>query len=489
MAAADLIRGVYIGKYVVPKDREYYEIRNPADTRQLIAKFPRLTRADVREAIAVAKEAFEKWRQTLPVERARILYKTAEIIESRANKMARLLTLEEGKTLNDSMFEVVRTINLLRFYAGLITRAQGKVIPSQDKGTVILTVREPLGVIGVITPWNFPLSLPAWKIIPAIATGNTVVWKPASITPTIALELVKAFYEAGLPEGVLNMVTGSASEVGDEIVVNPEVDALTFTGSLQVGKEINEKIGRQNRFIRVQLELGGKNAMVLTKNGDVNLAIELTVRSAFGLTGQACTATSRFLVPEDMHDEVLRKLIERTKKVKVGNGLNPGVDMGPLASREQYEKVLGYIELGKSEGAKLVYGGNPIKGSEYEYGYFVEPTIFDGVTKDMRIAKEEIFGPVLAVMTYKDLDEAIDIVNSTEYGLIAGIVTRDISEAARFAEGVKVGVVKVNKPTIGLEPWVPYGGVKGSGNDIYKEMGEEAIEFFTRIKAIYVGYG
>ncbi|WP_291764730.1 aldehyde dehydrogenase family protein [Caldivirga sp. UBA161] len=482
-------RGVFIGKFIIPRDREFYEIRNPADTRQVIAKFPRLRRDDAREAIGKAKEAFIKWSKTLPVERARILYKVADIIESRADEMAKTLTLEEGKTIPDSMFEVVRTVNLLRFYAGLITRGQGKVISSQDKNTIIMAIREPLGVISVITPWNFPLSLPAWKIIPAIATGNTVVWKPASITPTIAYELVKAFYDAGLPEGVLNLVTGSASEVGDELVTNKDIDALTFTGSLQTGKEINEKIGKMNRFIRVQLELGGKNATVLSKNGDVNLAVELTVRSAFGLTGQACTATSRFLVPEDMHDDVLGKLVERTKKIVVGNGLKNGVDMGPLASKEQYDKVLSYIELGKSEGAKLVYGGQPIKGSEeFDHGYFVMPTIFDGVTPDMRIAKEEIFGPVLAVMTYRTLDEAIDIVNSTEYGLIAGIVTKDISEAAKFTEGVKVGVVKVNKPTIGLEPWVPYGGVKGSGNDMYKEMGEEAIEFFTRIKAIYIGY-
>ena len=482
-------RGVFIGKLIIPQDREFYDVRNPADTRQVIAKFPRLRRDDAREAIGKAKEAFSKWSKTLPVERARILYKVADIIESRADELARTLTLEEGKTIPDSMFEVVRTINLLRFYAGLITRGQGKVIPSQDKNTIIMTNREPLGVVSVITPWNFPLSLPAWKIIPAIATGNTVVWKPASITPTIAYELVKAFYDAGLPEGVLNLVTGSASEVGDELVTNKDIDALTFTGSLQTGKEINEKIGKMNRFIRVQLELGGKNATVLSRNGDVNLAVELTVRSAFGLTGQACTATSRFLVPEDMHDEVLSKLMERTKKIVVGNGLRNGVDMGPLASKEQYDKILSYIEIGKSEGAKLVYGGQPIRGSEeFDYGYFVMPTIFDGVTPDMRIAKEEIFGPVLAVMTYRTLDEAIDIVNSTEYGLIAGIVTKDISEAAKFAEGVKVGVVKVNKPTIGLEPWVPYGGVKGSGNDMYKEMGEEAIEFFTRIKAIYVGY-
>ncbi|ABW02602.1 aldehyde dehydrogenase family protein [Caldivirga maquilingensis] len=482
-------RGVFIGKLIIPRDREFYEIRNPADTRQVVAKFPRLRRDDAREAIGVAKEAFAKWGKTLPVERARILYKVADIIESRADEMARTLTLEEGKTLPDSMFEVVRTVNLLRFYAGLITRGQGKVISSQDRNTIIMTTREPLGVISVITPWNFPLSLPAWKIIPAIATGNTVVWKPASITPTIAYELVKAFYDAGLPEGVLNLVTGSASEVGDELVTNKDVDAITFTGSLQTGKEINEKVGRMNRFIRVQLELGGKNATVLSKNGDINLAVELTARSAFGLTGQACTATSRFLVPEDMHDEVLSKLIERTKKIVVGNGLKSGVDMGPLASKEQYDKILSYIEIGRNEGAKLVYGGQPIKGSEeFDHGYFVMPTIFDGVTPDMRIAKEEIFGPVLAVMTYRTLDEAIDIVNSTEYGLIAGIVTRDISEAAKFTEGVKVGVVKVNKPTIGLEPWVPYGGVKGSGNDMYKEMGEEAVEFFTRIKAIYVGY-
>ncbi|BBD73241.1 putative aldehyde dehydrogenase YcbD [Sulfodiicoccus acidiphilus] len=478
--------GVFIGKYIVPEDREYYQIRNPADTSELVAEFPLMKREDVGAAVEAARKGFETWSNMLPVQRANVLYRAAEIVQSRFDKMAELLTREEGKTVQDSAFEVTRTVNLLRFYAGLITTKEGKVIPSQDQRTTILTYREPLGVIGVITPWNFPLSLPAWKIVPAIATGNAVVWKPASITPVVATELVRALYEAGLPEGVVNTVVGPGSTVGDEMTSLNQFDAITFTGSLQVGREVAKKVG--GRFTRLQLELGGKNATVLSKKGKQDLAVEQVVRAAFGLTGQACTATSRFLVPEDLHDSVLSKLVERTRRLVVGNGLKKGVDVGPLASREQYEKVLSYIDVGKSEGAKLVLGGEPLKGAEHERGYFVQPTIFDGVTSDMRIAREEIFGPVLSVMSYRNMDEALDIVNGTEYGLVAEIVTDDLSEAADFSRAAKVGVVKINKPTTGLEPWVPYGGVKGSGNDVYKEMGEEALDFFTRYKAVYLGY-
>lgn len=458
-------------------------MRNPADTSEVVGEFPLMMREDVKRAMEEAEKGFQSWSNMLPVQRANVLYRAANLIESRASQMMELLTREEGKTLQDSMFEVTRTVNLLRFYAGLITSKTGKVIPSQDPRTTLLTFREPLGVVGVITPWNFPLSLPAWKIVPALATGNSVVWKPASITPAVGTEFVKALYDAGLPEGVLNTVLGPGSTVGDEMT-SSKFDALTFTGSLEVGREVARKMG--GKFVRLQLELGGKNATILSRKGKLSLAIEHVVRAAFGLTGQACTATSRFLVPRELHDEVVTKLVERTKRLTVGNGLTKGVDVGPLASREQYEKVLSYIKVGKEEGAKLVLGGEPIK--EHERGYFVQPTIFDQVTPEMRIAREEIFGPVLSVMTYEGMDQAIEIVNGTEYGLVAEIVTDDITEAVEFSRNAKVGVVKVNKPTTGLEPWVPYGGVKGSGNDVYKEMGEEALDFFTRYKAVYVGY-
>jgi len=476
------------GQFHGMEEREHYLVRNPANTEEIVASFPKLKREDVKTAIESAKNAFKLWSTKKPVERSQVLYKASQIIESKAEELAILLTKEEGKPIADSMFEIIRTINLLRFYGTLITQEAGRVIPSQDNDTFIFTRREPLGVVGIITPWNFPLSLPAWKIIPALATGNTVVWKPASITPTIGMELVKIFYEAGLPSGVLNYVTGSGNEVGDEIITNEDVDGMSFTGSLEVGKDINKKVGNRKRFTRLQLELGGKNAVVLTKNGNINLAIEQVVRSAFGVTGQACTATSRFIVPEDIAETVLNKLIERTKKLAIGNGLDKGIDMGPLASQEQLDKYLYYVELGKKEGAKLVYGGNRLVNEEFKRGYFVEPTIFDRVSPDMRIAKEEIFAPVISVLKYKTLDEAIEIVNGIEYGLVAGIITNDPKEMKAFMENVKVGVVKINKPTIGLEPWVPYGGVKSSGNDVYKEMGVEAINFYTTIKAVYQGY-
>lgn len=480
-------KGVFIGGYIIPNDREFYEVRNPADFRQVISKFPRLKRSDVIDAIKIAKETFEKWRETTAYERAKILFKTADLLERKSEEIAKIITLEEGKTLPESKYEVERVSVILRFYGSLILNSLGRTIPSSLKNSFTITMREPLGVVGIITPWNFPLLIPAWKIIPAIATSNTIVFKPATNTPNSALELVRVFHEAGLPEGVINMVTGSGKEVGDEIVINKHIEAISFTGSLEVGKEINGRIG--NRFVRVQLELGGKNATVLTNNGDINLAIEHVTRSVIRNAGQVCLATSRFLVPKELHQKILNLIIERFKKVVIGNGLKQGVEMGPVSSREQFDKVLNYIEIGKNEGAKLIYGGEPIRGSEeFDYGYFIKPTIFDNVSKDMRIAKEEIFGPVLAVMEYSNLDEAIDIVNATEYGLTAEIISNNINEIMKFSQSVDVGVVKVNRPTSELDQWVPYGGFKGSGNDIYKELGEEAIQFYTRLKAIYLHY-
>ncbi|AHC51897.1 aldehyde dehydrogenase [Sulfolobus acidocaldarius SUSAZ] len=479
-------KGVYIGKLVKPVDREWYEVRNPADYREIVSKFPRLLRKDVADAIKIAKESYEKWREYTAYERAKILFKTADILESRMQEIAKTLTMEEGKTLGESAYEVERVTSLLRYYGGLTLNSHGKTLQSSMKNSMHLTIREPIGVVGIITPWNFPFLIPGWKIAPALATGNTVIFKPASNTPTVAFELVNALYEAGLPEGVVNLVTGSGREVGDEIVTNKEIKALSFTGSLEVGKEVNSKIG--NRFTRLQLELGGKNATVLTKNGDFNLAIEHVTWSVMVNTGQVCLATSRFLVPKELHDKAVNAMTESFKSLVVGNALKQPVHMGPLSSRDQYEKVLGYVEIGKDEGAKLVYGGEPIKGENYDYGYFVKPTIFDNVTKDMRIAKEEIFGPILTIMTYESLDEAIEIVNSTDYGLTAEIVTNSLNEAMKFSEGVEAGVVKVNRPTVELDQWVPYGGFKGSGNDVYKELGEEALDFYTKIKAVHLQY-
>jgi aldehyde dehydrogenase (NAD+) len=461
---------------------------NPADIREEVSVFSEASLDDVKQAIDSAYEAFNKWSRIPPHKRSRILFRAANIIEQELEDFARLLTREEGKTLRESKAEVKRDVGILRFYAGIAPKLGGKTLPSQLPSTVVLTIREPLGVISVITPWNVPLAIPAWKIAPALVTGNTVVFKPSSLTPTIAMKFVNALYRAGLPKGVLNMVVESGSSIGDELVTNKKVPAISFTGSTEVGLSIHRKVRNLNRFIRVQLELGGKNALVVAEDADLSEAVEIAVSEGFGLTGQACSATSRVLVHSSKYDAFVRALAERASRIRVGNGLRSDVDMGPLVSLDAKRKVERYVDIGVSEGAKLAYGGSPLEEGEYKYGYFFQPIVFAECTKNMRIFREEIFGPVVCVTPYNSIDEVIELVNSVDYGLVGGIVSKDMSTIMRFIEEADVGVIRVNMPTIGMEYQAPFGGFKLSGNDLYKEQGEEAIDFYTRIKTMYIRY-
>lgn len=471
-------------KYLVGSD-ELYEDRNPASPSQVLARFRLSGAQDAKGAIERAKAGFEAWSSLPAPKRGVILMKAGELMESRSQEMAMLLTLEEGKTLADSSAEVSRAFNLFKFYGALAFKSGGVTLPSADASTRIMTVREPLGVVAAITPWNFPIAIPAWKTAPALAAGNSVILKPASKTPLIALMMLDVLVQAGLPKDALGVVVGKGSTVGDVIAASDDIAALSFTGSTAIGEHIYRKLGGKKRMTRIQLELGGKNAVYVEKTADLTLAADLVVRSAFGLTGQSCTATSRVIVDREVKEDFRNKLVERVRKWKVGSGTAPDVNMGPLVDESQYAKTLEYIDSGKSEGAALVYASEIGVPKE---GYFIGPNIFEQVTKDMRIFREEIFGPVLSMTESASEDEAIDLVNAVDYGHTAGIVSRNHHVINRFIDEVEAGVIKVNKPTVGLELQAPFGGFKGSGATTWKEMGEEALEFYSREKTVYMGY-
>jgi aldehyde dehydrogenase (NAD+) len=476
------------GESLRASSEELFEDVNPADIRDSIGQFQSSSKDDVRNAIDRAAEAQKRWAETPAPARGKILLKVADLIESRSEELARTLTREEGKTVKESKGEITRSIDLFRFYAGLGSRSNGKTIPTEDSNQLVYTMRVPLGVVSVVTPWNFPLVIPSWKIAPALVSGNAVVFKPASLTPLIGLKLVELIHAAGIPKGVLNFVTGSGALVGGAMIENVKVAAVSFTGSVAVGNQISDVVRTAKRRPRVQLEMGGKNPTIVLRDADLDKAVSLVSTSAFGVTGQACTATSRAIVEESVHDDFVKKLVERAKSVKVGNGLEASTEMGPAVSQAELEKDLRYLELGKSEGAKLITGGERLKGGNFDLGHFISPAVFTDVTPDMRIAQEEIFGPVLSVMKAKDFDDALKKANDIEFGLSAAIITRDIGKAIQFAERVEAGVVKVNRTTTGAVANAPFGGMKKSSSDTFKEMGEEAIDFYTRLKTVYLGY-
>ncbi|RME55709.1 MAG: aldehyde dehydrogenase family protein, partial [Deltaproteobacteria bacterium] len=434
---------------------------NPANTDENLGFFQKGTREETRQAIEAAKAAFPAWRSTPAPARGRIVQRVVEIVRARKEELARLMTLEEGKILREARGEIEKGKNVLEFYAGEGFRIEGRTLPSEMPHTFTYTIRQPLGVVGLITPWNFPWAIPCWKIAPAIVAGNTVVFKPATLTPLTAVKLVEIFEEAGLPKGVLNMVTGSGGEVGDELVHHPDIEAISFTGSTETGRALYTEAAKGLK--RVSCEMGGKNPAIVMEDANLSQAVAGVVQGAFGSTGQRCTATSRLILHRAIRDRFLEMLLAEVRKIKVGPGIDESSDMGPAVDEAQFNTDLEYIEIAQKEGATLLCGGKRASGPGLEKGYFVEPTIFTDVTPGMRIAREEVFGPVLAVLTVDSFEEAIRVANDCDFGLKSALYTQDTTRAMRFIEETDVGMTHINSPTIGGEAQLPFGGIKNTG--------------------------
>ena len=473
------------GDWVDSVSGSAYPINNPAHKSTVLGEFQSSTEEDALRAVAAAGDAQPAWADTPAPSRAAVLFRALRILEERGDELARSITTEEGKPLADARGEVKRAMNITEYAAGEGRRMFGYTTPSELPSTVAYTVRRPLGVVAVITPWNFPLAIPAWKIAPALICGNAVVFKPASSTPMTAVKLVEVFEEAGLPPGVLNLVTGPGSSVGNALVESPDVDGISFTGSTEIGTSLNARGAAGLK--KVQCEMGGKNAVILLADADLDKALAGILQGAFGSTGQRCTATSRVIVEEPIYDEFMAHLIDRTGALTVGDGMDDSVDVGPLASQAQFETVTGYIGIGAEEGADLVYGGNALSGGGFDGGYYVEPTIFADVDPDMRIAQEEIFGPVLTVFKARDLEEAVRISNNVQFGLSSSVYTRDLTQGFKYVNSVEAGMVHINAPTLGGEVHLPFGGLKGSGVG-HREQGTEAVDFFSEIITVYIDY-
>ncbi|HYB76027.1 MAG TPA: aldehyde dehydrogenase family protein [Nitrososphaerales archaeon] len=476
------------GKWISSDSGQTFGRNSPADVTKTIGEFQLSNEDDVKRAVEAAGQAFLGWRNTPGPERGKILYRAAELIEKDSEDFARTMTIEEGKTLTESRSETRRGISILRFFAGQASRLNGKTYRSENQRTFIYSVREPLGVIALMTPWNFPTAIPLWKIAPALASGNTVVFKPASLTPLNASKIVQTLHQAGLPPGVLNFITGPGSTIGEALAVNDDIAAISFTGSYEVGHGIQRTRANAKKMARIQLEMGGKNPTVVLPDAKLDSAVEIVTKAAFGLTGQACTATSRVIVHESIKEAFLEKLVTKVKSLKVGDGLQPGVEMGPAVDATQLEKDLEYVRKGREEGARILTGGGRPEQPEMANGHFIEPTVFDNVTTEMRIAQEEIFGPVLSVLTAKNLEDAIEVANNTAFGLSAGLCTTNLTSAHEFADKIQAGIVTINRSTVGAEPQIPFGGEKRSSTDTFREQGEEAIDFYTRIKTVYTVY-
>jgi acyl-CoA reductase-like NAD-dependent aldehyde dehydrogenase len=479
-----LCRNFINGQRVESRSGQKIERRNPANLKEVVSVAPLSTRQEIREAIAAAKSAFPGWRDTPAPVRGRVLSRAAALMEEQKESVARILTREEGKAFKESLVEVQRSIHILEFMAGEARRLGGETVPSELPRNFAYTIKQPLGVVGAITPWNFPIAIPVWKAAPALVAGNTVVLKPAELTPECAAKVVEIFHEAGAPAGVLNMVLGAGEEVGDELLQDPEVRAISFTGSNEIGSHIYSLAARQMK--KCQCEMGGKNPVVVLRDADLALATESVTFGAFGSTGQRCTATSRVVVEDAIADEFVKMLVERSRKLKVGNGLDAQVDVGPLVDEQQLKTVLRYIEIGKKE-ARMLLGGGRLSGSEYDDGYFVAPTIFDNVSWNSVIAQEEIFGPVLSVIRVPNFEEALRVANSVKYGLSSSIYTNDAAKMFEFIERIETGMTHANTPTVASEAQMPFGGMKSTGVGL-REMGRVAIDFYTELKAVYIDY-
>ena len=482
--APQAYRNYVNGAWVDARSGETMPSINPA-TGETLGRVPKSGPEDAQAAIAAARAAFEKWRKVPAPRRAEILYRAAVELVRQKEDLARLMTQEMGKVLAETRGDVQEAIDMTYFIAGEGRRLHGYTTPSEMPHKAAYCLRVPVGVVGVITPWNFPMAIPSWKIIPALLCGNTVVFKPATDTPLVGVRFAQILNDAGLPPGVLNVVTGSGGKVGNAIVEHPDVAIISFTGSTEIGLAMAEKCARLGK--RVSLEMGGKNAAIVMDDADLDLATDALIWSAFGTSGQRCTACSRIITQRGVRKELTDRLVARAKSLRLGDGLDPKTEVGPVVSQAQLESIHGYVDVGKKEGARVLVGGAPAREGALARGHFYAPTIFDNVTPGMRVEQEEIFGPVTDIIEAKDLDDAVRILNGVQYGLSASIFTRDVNKAMRAIDDIFTGIVYVNHGTIGAEVHLPFGGTKNTGNG-HREGGIQALDVFSEWKAVYIDY-
>jgi acyl-CoA reductase-like NAD-dependent aldehyde dehydrogenase len=473
------------GEWVEARHGRTLEDRNPADHSELIGIFPSSTQEDVDDAVDAARAAFTKWRLVPAPRRAEILYRAAESLVKRKEDLARDMTREMGKPLSETRGDVQEAIDMTYYMAGEGRRLFGNTVPSELPNKFAMSVREPLGAVGLITPWNFPMAIPSWKIMPALVCGNTVVIKPAEDTPLSTYNLIHILVESGLPAGVVNVVNGLGPDAGAPLSKHPGIAAVSFTGSTETGRLVNQACA--SSFKPCHLEMGGKNIIIVMDDANLELAVEGAVWGGFGTSGQRCTAASRVAVHQKVYKEFLERFVKRVKTLKIGNGLDSETDIGPLINQTQLQTVMKYVEIGKDEGAKLMTGGRRAESGSLANGWFHEPTIFADVQPKMRIAQEEIFGPVVAVIPFSSFEEALEIANQVSYGLSASIYTANVNQAYRAMRDLETGIVYVNAPTIGAEIQLPFGGTKSTGNG-HREAGTAAIDFYSQWKTLYIDY-
>jgi acyl-CoA reductase-like NAD-dependent aldehyde dehydrogenase len=484
-ASPRVFKNLINGEWVASKSGKAHENRNPANTDEIIGEFPLSTEADVDEAVAAARAAYAKWRLVPAPKRAEILFRAAELLVKRKEEFSRDMTREMGKVLAETRGDVQEAIDMTYYMAGEGRRLFGQTTPSELPSKFAMSVRQPIGVCGTITPWNFPMAIPSWKMMPALVCGNTVVLKPAEDTPLSSYHLVETLAEAGLPAGVVNLVSGDGPGAGAPLAKHKDVPVISFTGSTSTGRIIAEICAPS--FKHCSLEMGGKNIILVMDDANLDLAIDGAIWGGFGTTGQRCTAASRLGVHKSVYKEFVARLVERARKLKVGNGLDPTVEMGPTINEQQLNTVISYVEIGKKEGAKLLTGGHRLTAGEYAKGWFYEPTVFGDCDPKMRVAQEEIFGPVVSVIPVDSLEQGIQVANGVPYGLSASIYTRNVNRAFAAIQNLYTGIVYVNAPTIGAETHLPFGGTKQTGNG-HREAAVAAIDFFTEWKSVYIDY-
>jgi len=485
MAPPRVYKNYINGEWVDSASGQAFENLNPAHRRELVGIFPKSNAQDVENAVGAAKEAYKSWRLTPAPKRGEILFRAARLLLERKETLAEQMTREMGKILDETRGDVQEAIDMTFYMAGEGRRQFGQTTPSELQNKFCLTVRSPIGICGLITPWNFPMAIPSWKIMPALICGNTVVIKPATDTPLSAHNLVEVLEEAGVPRGVVNYVTGSGGSVGTPLTNHHDVRVVSFTGSTAVGCEVSQSVSAS--FKHVCLEMGGKNVMMVMDDANLDLAVDGALWGSFGTTGQRCTATSRIVVHKNVYREFADKFVERARALRVGDGLDPSVQMGPLINEGQLRTVEEYVAIGKQEGATLLCGGHRLTGGEYDDGFFHAPTIFGDCAPTMRIVQEEIFGPVVSMIPADSLDQALEIGNGVVYGLSSSIYTRNVNHAFRAMRDMETGIVYVNAPTIGAETHLPFGGTKQTGNG-HREASTAALDFYSEWKSIYVDF-